>query len=152
MNVWVFSAVALALAASIHVITDHQNKIRALNGQERIHITPSTNMAIIVDAVAMVYLLYITYDEYTGKPLGLRPAKAKMRLIFLDLFFIVFDSANLSLAFVSIEKVNCDDEICSRQSLSLCTSDCVGFMAHNLFHQCHELSLFTNIGEHLARY
>ena len=115
MNVWVFSAVALALAASIHVITDHQNKIRALNGQERIHTTPSTGMAIIVDAVAMVYLLYITYDEYTGKPLGLRPAKAKMRLIFLDLFFIVFDSANLSLAFVSIEKVNCDEKICSRQ-------------------------------------
>ena len=71
-------------------------------------------MAIIVDAVAMVYLLYITYDEYTGKPLGLRPAKAKMRLIFLDLFFIVFDSANLSLAFATIEKVNCDEEICSR--------------------------------------
>ena len=115
MNVWVFSAVALTLAASIHVITDHQNKIRALNGQERIHKTPSTDMAIIVDAVAMVYLLYITYDEYTGKPLGLRPAKAKMRLILLDLFFIVFESANLSLAFVSIEKVNWDNEICSRQ-------------------------------------
>lgn len=56
-------------------------------------------MAIIVDSVALVYLVYITYDEYTGKPLGLRPAKAKLRLIFLDLFFIVFVSANLSLAF-----------------------------------------------------
>ena len=32
----------------------------------------STLMAIIVDAVALPYLMYITYDEYTGAPLGLR--------------------------------------------------------------------------------
>ncbi len=93
MNVWSYSAVALALAASSHHITDNIDGINQ---------TPSTDMAIIVDAVAMVYLLYITWDEYSGKPLGLRPAKAKMRLIFLDLFFIVFDSANLSLAFEAI--------------------------------------------------
>ena len=104
MNVWLFSAVALALACSIHHITD----------KAKIHATPSTNMAIVVDAVALVYLLYITYDEYSGKPLGLRPAKAKMRLIFLDLFFIVFDSANLSLAFEAIEG-NCDCHVCSLQ-------------------------------------
>ena len=104
MNVWSFSAVALALACSLHHITDK-------NG---IHATPSTNMAIVVDAVALVYLLYITYDEYSGKPLGLRPAKAKMRLIFLDLFFIVFDSANLSLAFEAIQG-GCIPEVCTRQ-------------------------------------
>lgn len=93
MNVWTYSAVALALAGSIHHYTDRAAGISQ---------TPSTDMAIIVDAVAMVYLLYITWDEYSGKPLGLRPAKAKMRLIFLDLFFIVFDSANLSLAFEAL--------------------------------------------------
>lgn len=71
-------------------------------------------MAIVVDAVALAYLLYITYDEYSGKPLGLRPAKAKMRLIFLDLFFIVFDSANLSLAFEVIEG-GCDSRVCNQQ-------------------------------------
>ena len=105
MNVWCFSAVALGLACSIHHLTDKHFEINA---------TPSTNMAIVVDAVALVYLLYITYDEYSGKPLGLRPAKAKMRLIFLDLFFIVFDSANLSLAFEAIEG-SCQDLVCSRQ-------------------------------------
>lgn len=106
MNVWVFSAVALALACSIHHITDQPyNDAQA---------TPSTNMAIVVDAVALVYLLYITYDEYSGKPLGLRPAKAKMRLIFLDLFFIVFDSANLSLAFENIQG-DCHESVCTRQ-------------------------------------
>lgn len=112
MNVWSFSAVALALACSIHHITDNQSDTSS---------TPSTNMAIVVDAVALVYLLYITYDEYSGKPLGLRPAKAKMRLIFLDLFFIVFDSANLSLAFEAIEG-NCASHVCP------------------LFHKCHEVS------------
>jgi hypothetical protein len=68
-------------------------------------------MAIVVDTIALVYILYITYDEYTGKPLGLRSPKAKMRLILLDLFFIVFDSANLSLAFDALSDVrwSCKD-------------------------------------------
>ena len=113
MIVWVFSAVALGLASSIHHITDNSH-----NSAQQ---TPSTNMAVIVDAVAMVYLLYITYDEYSGKPLGLRPARAKIRLIFLDLFFIVFDSANLSLAFETSRDPICTvpsgnkDGICDRQ-------------------------------------
>jgi hypothetical protein len=70
-------------------------------------------MAIIVDIIALVYILYITYDEYTGKPLGLRSPKAKMRLILLDLFFIVFDSANLSLAFDALSDVrwSCRDDV-----------------------------------------
>lgn len=59
----------------------------------------STYMAFIVDSIAVVYLLYITWDEYASKPLGLRSFSAKMRLIFLDLLFIVFSAANLSLAF-----------------------------------------------------
>ena len=95
LTVWFFSLIALALGGSIHhlsVTYDHPQG-------------PSADMAIIVDAIALVYLVWITYDEYTGKPLGLRPAKAKMRLIFLDLVFIVFDSANLSLAFEALSDV-----------------------------------------------
>ena len=99
MIVFGFSVVALGLASSIHHITDVKGNVL---GQ-----APSTDMAIIVDAVALVYLLYITYDEYSGKPLGLRSTRAKMRLIFLDLFFIVFDSANLSIAFVSTRNSDC---------------------------------------------
>lgn len=93
--VWVFSLIALALGCSIHNLL---KKSVFRPG----YTDPSPNMAIIVDAIALVYILYITYDEYSGKPLGLRSAKAKMRLIFLDLFFIVFDSANLSLAFSAV--------------------------------------------------
>jgi hypothetical protein len=91
-------------------------------------------MAIIVDAVALVYLVYITWDEYTAKPLGLRSPAAKARLILLDIFFIVFDAANLSIAFESLSSVSgaCtlaeinqqisqkNDAICDRQVALAC--------------------------------
>ncbi|KAG0684253.1 hypothetical protein C6P40_005036 [Pichia californica] len=63
---------------------------------------PSPLMAMIVQAVGIIYLLYITYDEFTSQPLGLRNPTAKIRLVMLDLFFIIFSSANLSLSFQSI--------------------------------------------------
>lgn len=63
-------------------------------------------MAIVVDVVAIPYILYITWDEYTGKPLGLRSPKAKIRLVLLDLFFIIFESANLALAFAALTDEN----------------------------------------------
>ncbi|KAJ5578274.1 uncharacterized protein N7459_007238 [Penicillium hispanicum] len=95
LTVWCFSLSALALGGSIQHLstTGHHSE------------GPSALMAIIVDAVALVYLVYITFDEYTSKPLGLRSPSAKARLILLDLFFIVFDSANLSLAFESLSQV-----------------------------------------------
>ncbi|KAJ5135430.1 uncharacterized protein N7515_004708 [Penicillium bovifimosum] len=95
MTVWSFSLSALALGGSIQHM--------AIEGQHPQG--PSALMAIIVDAVALVYLVYITWDEYTSKPLGLRSPSAKARLILLDIFFIVFDSANLSLAFASLSEV-----------------------------------------------
>ena len=137
-TVWVFSVVALAIAASIHHLTNdfneavHQhnngtatNDTSTSGEEEGVDNGASALMAIIVDAVALVYLLYITYDEYSGKPLGLRSARAKMRLIFLDLFFIVFDSANLSLAFEAVDgtndcvsdvKAGMKQDICHRQN------------------------------------
>lgn len=94
LTVWCFSLSALALGGSIqHIAKGHRPQ------------GPSALMAIIVDAVALIYLVYITFDEYTSKPLGLRSPSAKARLILLDLFFIVFDSANLSLAFDSLAEV-----------------------------------------------
>lgn len=93
--VWCFSLSALALGGSIQHMSDEGHRSQG----------PSALMAIIVDAVALVYLVYITFDEYSSKPLGLRSPSAKARLILLDLFFIVFDSANLSLAFASLSEV-----------------------------------------------
>lgn len=90
--VFTFSVLALGLAGSIFKQSKH---VGCDNNS-------STWLALIIDVVAIVYTLYITYDEYTSKPLGLRSHNAKMRLIFLDLLFIVFDSANLSLAFQAL--------------------------------------------------
>jgi hypothetical protein len=90
--VFTFSAIALGLGSSIYQLAKVYNKKKG----------PSPTMAICTDAIALPYLIYITWDEYTGKPLGLRSARAKMRLIFLDMFFIVFDSANLALAFAGL--------------------------------------------------
>jgi len=101
MTVLTFSVMALALAGSIFHRSDSA-------GCEN---NSSTWMALLVDIVAILYTSYITYDEYTSKPLGLRSHNAKMRLIFLDLAFIVFDSANLSLAFQALtdERWACRD-------------------------------------------
>lgn len=113
--VWIFSLIALILGSSIHKLANKLKSPEVVNGS-------SPKLAIVVDAIALVYIIYITYDEYTGKPLGLRSATGKMRLVFLDLFFIVFDSANLSLAFYIVSKSNlrCDGDsvdarICHQQ-------------------------------------
>jgi hypothetical protein len=120
MIVLIFSVLALSLAGSIFHRSDGKSCVN----------NSSTYLAVIVDVVAIVYTCYITYDEYTSKPLGLRSHNAKMRLIFLDLAFIVFDSANLSLAFqaltderwacretTSTELITCafSQDICARQ-------------------------------------
>jgi hypothetical protein len=94
--VFIFAMTALALGGSIHHITDTYNHAHPDKGIVQ---GPSTMMAMIVDAIALVYIVYVTYDEYFNKPLGLRSARAKVRIVLLDLFFIVFQAANLSLAF-----------------------------------------------------
>lgn len=88
-----FSVCALALAATIWNYSDRKYEGTKIQQQ------PSTIMAIVIQCIAIVYLIYIAYDEYSGKPLGLRDPLGKMKLIMLDLLFIIFSSANLSLAF-----------------------------------------------------
>jgi hypothetical protein len=103
MIVLMFSIMALSLAGAIYHYSD---SLGCDNNS-------STWMAIIVDVIAVLYTIYITYDEYTSKPLGLRSHNAKMSLIFLDLAFIVFESANLSLAFQALtdEKWACREAL-----------------------------------------
>jgi len=96
VTVLITSVIALGLSASVHHLSDKYTYAQ----------NPSTTMAIVVDVVAIPYILYITWDEYTGKPLGLRSPKAKIRLVLLDLFFIIFESANLSLAFEALTDDN----------------------------------------------
>lgn len=111
-----FALIAIGLGATIfhetgNIVTCIQQPPRhrssyceSLIGNEKVlyYRDPAALMAIIVDVIAVVYSIYITYDEYFSKPLGLRSARAKVRLVLLDLFFIVFQSANLSLSFESL--------------------------------------------------
>ncbi|ESZ99125.1 hypothetical protein SBOR_0535 [Sclerotinia borealis F-4128] len=90
------SIIALSIAGSVHHLSNKYSYSQS----------PSTTMAIVVDVIAIPYTLYITWDEYTGKPLGLRAPKAKIRLVLLDLFFIILEASNLTLAFDAISDSN----------------------------------------------
>ncbi|AGO11871.1 AaceriADR105Wp [[Ashbya] aceris (nom. inval.)] len=88
----------VALGLAVRIFQNSHNRIEDTSPLT-VPQQPSTIMAIVVNTVAIVYLAYIAYDEFAGKPLGLRNPIGKMRLILLDLLFIIFSSANLSLAF-----------------------------------------------------
>ncbi|KAI1767319.1 hypothetical protein GGR53DRAFT_483053 [Hypoxylon sp. FL1150] len=59
-------------------------------------------VAIVIDVVAIPYILYMTWDEYTGKPIGLRAPAQKISLTLLDLVFIVLKSSSVALAFEAL--------------------------------------------------
>lgn len=92
------SIIALALSARIYHVSRRQYLVTD-NVTTDISQQPSTIMAISVQSIALAYLGYIAWDEFKSKPLGIRNPVEKMRLILLDLLFIIFSSANLSLSF-----------------------------------------------------
>lgn len=112
LTVIAFVLAALGLGATIYTGTDRLNSSAAARAATSRSAStghdfvcqqqPSTYMAVIVDSCAVVYLLYITYDEYTSKPLGLRRSRDKLRLLFLDMIFIVFSAATLGIAFNTV--------------------------------------------------
>jgi len=81
--------------------------------------TSTHTLAIIVNTIAIPYALYITWDEFFSQPIGLRRPRSKLRLLVLDLVFIIFDSANLSLAFDAgtntDEEFRAPDPMCAEQ-------------------------------------
>lgn len=93
--VGVLSVVSLGLA--VRIFQNSSSRVAAI--QSSVDQEPSTIMAICVNAIAVVYIVCIAHDEFSGKPLGLRNPFGKLRLILLDLLFIIFCSANLALAF-----------------------------------------------------
>lgn len=103
MLILVFCSIALALACTVFTFS------RTKYDGETIPQQASTIMAIVVETCAVVYIIYIAYDEYTGKPIGLREPMSKLSLILLDLLFIIFSAANLSLAF---NTMNDDEWVC----------------------------------------
>lgn len=95
ISVGVLSVVSLGLA--VRIFQNSSSRVAAIKSS--VDQQPSTIMAICVNAIAIVYIVFIAYDEFSGKPLGLRNPFGKLRLILLDLLFIIFCSANLALAF-----------------------------------------------------
>lgn len=93
--VGILSVISLGLA--IRIFQNSSSTVKSVDSS--IDQQPSTIMAICVNAIAIVYIIGIAHDEFSGKPLGLRNPFGKLRLILLDLLFIIFSSANLALAF-----------------------------------------------------
>ncbi|GME90111.1 unnamed protein product [[Candida] boidinii] len=77
------SSVALGLASRIIVLSGRLDQDWHVSQQ------PSTVMAVVVDTVAIVYLFYIAYDEFTGQPIGLRNPHSKITLAYDDQFLPV---------------------------------------------------------------
>jgi hypothetical protein len=90
-----------ALIVSVNIFEGESSTAtdpNARNMQER----DQAIVAIVIDTVAIPYIIGMTWDEYTGKPLGLRSAVQKISLTLLDLFFIIFKSASTALAFEAL--------------------------------------------------
>lgn len=94
LTVMITSILAMGIAARIFKVEGGLRKDSAERTQSLV--------AVVVDCVAVPYTAYMIWDEYTGKPLGLRSAISKISLILLDLFFIIFKSASTALAFESL--------------------------------------------------
>ncbi|KAI0890224.1 uncharacterized protein GGS22DRAFT_150273 [Annulohypoxylon maeteangense] len=95
--VLITSIAALALACNIF----QRNQDPEIS-VENIPETSQATVAIVIDVVAIPYILYMTWDEYTGKPLGLRAPAQKISLTLLDLVFIVLKSSSTALAFEAL--------------------------------------------------
>lgn len=91
----ILSLISLGLAVRIFQNSrNYSNEVLDSIAQQ-----PSTIMAICVNTIASVYTTYIAQDEFKSAPIGLRNISDKMKLICLDLIFVIFSSANLALAF-----------------------------------------------------
>lgn len=90
---------SLAASTSLYRDAPWASSVSKEGGAERNQII----MATIVDCIAIPYILYMTWDDFAGKPLGLRPPVQKITLTLFDLFFIIWKSASTALAFQTLE-------------------------------------------------
>ena len=121
LAVMVTSIIALGIAGRIYHVEDSVDPESAERTQSIV--------AIVVDCVAVPYIGYMIWDEYTGKPLGLRSGVSKISLILLDLFFIIFKSASTALAFESLVYHNAKENTLRSLAKALATFMLVGLIA-----------------------
>ncbi|KEY65055.1 hypothetical protein S7711_08445 [Stachybotrys chartarum IBT 7711] len=121
LTVMLTSIVALGIAAQIYILEDSADNDSAERTQSIV--------AVTVDCVAIPYIGYMVWDEYTGKPLGLRSVVSKVALILLDLFFIIFKSASTALAFESLAYNNVSAAEVRDLARALATFQLIGLIA-----------------------
>lgn len=121
MIVMITSLLALGIAGRIYHVEDAEHKDTAERTQSIV--------AVVVDCVAVPYIGYMIWDEYTGKPIGLRSGVSKISLILLDLFFIIFKSASTALAFESLVYHNVTESSVRRLAKALATFMLIGLMS-----------------------
>lgn len=121
LTVIVMSMIALGIAARMFDIEDQALGESAARTQ--------SIFAIAVDSVAIPFNAYMIWDEYTGKPLGLRSARSKMSLILLDLFFIIFKSAGTALAFEHVVYHTFGDHVVQGLAKGLASFMLLGLLA-----------------------
>jgi hypothetical protein len=103
-------------------------------------------VAIVVDCVAIPYIGYMTWDEYTGKPLGLRSATSKISLVLMDLVFIIFKSASTTLAFEALVYHNSPVKRVENYSRALAAFQTTGLISWTMTFTVNVFRLVRRLG------
>lgn len=122
LTVLLTSTLALALSARMYEFEHHGEDPHSSE------LTQSV-VAIAVDTVAILYIGYMTWDEYTGKPLGLRAPTQKAAFVLMDLFFIIFKSASTALAFEALVYHNSENRQTRQYSQALAAFQLIGLIS-----------------------
>lgn len=59
-------------------------------------------MTVDIGALAVVWTIYIAWDESFDLPIGQRKPSTRLKLFLMDLFFVPLMSANVSLAWEAL--------------------------------------------------
>lgn len=140
LTVLLTSIIALALSVRIYQVENG----RVDSSAER----TQAIVAIVVDTVAIPYIGYMTWDEYTGRPLGLRPPTQKISLVLMDLFFIIFKSASTSLAFEALVYHNSTDPTVRDYSRALTAFQTVSMISWTMNFTVNVFRLVQKLGGH----
>lgn len=93
------STASLSLGAEIFQMFHNQQSILRNPACKR---GATTYMAIAVGASGVIYTACMAGDELLAPPIGIRKPSRKLKLLLMDLFFVVFMSANASLAWAAL--------------------------------------------------
>lgn len=154
LTVLLTSTIALALGARIfqeernlpELSADTDQKIsmvKAINSGAEI---TQAIVAVAVDCVAIPYIGYMTWDEYTGKPLGLRSPSSKISLVLMDLFFIIFKSVSTTLAFEALRYHAPHNHTVRHYSEALAAFQTVGLIAWSMTFAVNVFRLVQRLG------